>query len=106
VLDEQNRPVAMAIIWYDESMPYCELEPLGVLWWERRRGIAAAILHEAANRVMQEYPNCKGMLGGDQQFYQSIGYKKKAAIPCYKWELEVFISWEKESANKNYTKEV
>ena len=40
----------MAIIWYDESMPYCELEPLGVVRWERRKGIAAAILHEAANR--------------------------------------------------------
>lgn len=106
VLDEQNRPVAMAIIWYDESMPYCELEPLGVVWWERRKGIATAILHEAANRVMADYPQCNGMLGGNQPFYRSNGYEKKAVIPCYNWELEVFISWEKESADKDYTKEV
>lgn len=95
VLDEYKRPVAMAIIWYDESMPYCELEPLGVVWWERRKGIATAILHEAANRVMAMFPECKGMLGGNQEFYRKIGYEKKAYIPKYHWELEVFISWEK-----------
>ncbi len=106
VLDEQKRPVAMAIIWYDESMPYCELEPLGVVWWERRKGIATAILHEAANRVQTMFPNCTGMLGGNQPFYQKIGYEKKASIPQYEWELEVFISWEKESYDKDYAKEV
>ena len=106
VLDEQGRPVAMAIIWYDESMPYCELEPLGVVWWERRKGIATAILHEAANRVMKKYPNCKGMLGGDQEFYKRIGYEKKGASTAYYWEAEIFISWEKESYDKNYAKEV
>ncbi len=106
VLDEQKRPVAMAIIWYDENMPYCELEPLAVVWWERRKGIASAILHEAANRVQAMFPNCKGMLGGSQPFYRKIGYEKKASIPIYHWELEVFISWEKESYDKNYAKEV
>lgn len=106
VLDEQKRPVAMAIIWYDDKMPYCELEPLGVVWWERRKGIATAILHEAANRVQAMFPECKGMLGGDQPFYHKIGYEKKAFIPQYKWEIEVFISWEKESFDKDYAKEV
>lgn len=106
VLDELQRPVAMAIIWYDESMPYCELEPMGVVWWERRKGIATAILHEAANRVQALFPNCKGMLGGDQAFYSKIGFETKAVIPMYHWELEVFISWEKESYDKDYAKEV
>ncbi len=106
VLDEQKRPVAMAMIWYDEKMPYCELEPLGVVWWERRKGIATAILHEAANRVMSMFPECTGMLGGDQTFYQRIGYEKKAVIPVYHWELEIIISWEKESFDKDYAKEV
>jgi predicted N-acetyltransferase YhbS len=78
VLDEHKRPVAMAIIWYDEAMPYCELEPLGVVWWERRKGIATAILHEAANRVKNMFQNCGGMLGGNQEFYRRIGYEKKA----------------------------
>ncbi len=106
VLDEHNRPVAIAIIWYDEKMPYCELEPLAVVWWERRKGIATAILHEAANRVMEMFPECTGMLGGDQTFYQKIGYEKKAIIPMYHWELEIIISWEKESYDKDYAKEV
>lgn len=56
----------MAIIWYDEAMPYCELEPLGAVWWEKRKGIATAILHEAANRVQLMFPECSGMLGGNQ----------------------------------------
>ncbi len=106
VLDEQKRPVAMAIIWYDEKMPYCELEPLGVVWWERRKGIATAILHEAANRVQSMFSKCTGMLGGDQTFYQKIGYERKAIFPQYQWELEVIISWEKESYDKDYAKEV
>lgn len=106
VLDIHKRPVAMAIIWYDEKMPYCELEPLGVVWWERRKGIASAILHEAANRVKVMFPECTGMLGGNQTFYQRIGYEKKAVIPSYHWELEIFISWEQESYDKDYAKEV
>ncbi len=76
-------------------MPYCELEPLAVVWWERRKGIATAILHEAANRIKQMFPQRTGMLGGKQTFYQKIGYEKKATIPVYHWELEVYISWEK-----------
>lgn len=106
VLDELKRPVAFAIIWYDEKMPYCELEPLAVVWWERRKGIGSALLHEAANRVKTMFPECKGMLGGNQPFYRNIGYEKKATIPIYHWELEVFISWEKESFDKDYAKEV
>ena len=106
VLDEQKRPVAIAILWYDEKMPYCELEPLAVVWWERRKGIATAILNEATNRIKSMYPNCKGMLGGDQTFYKKIGYEKVAYVPLYHWELEVFISWEKESYDKDYAKEV
>lgn len=106
VLDELKRPVAFAILWYDEKMPYCELEPLGVVWWERRKGIATAILHEAANRIQSMFPKCTGMLGGNQPFYRNIGYEKKAFIPVYHWELEVFISWEKESYDKDYAKEV
>lgn|GEM_PF-1252169 len=52
------------------------------------------------------FPNCNGMLGGNQEFYRRIGYEKKAYIPKYHWGLEVFISWEKESYDKDYAKEV
>ncbi len=106
VLDPENRPVASALIWFDEHMPICELEPLAVVWWERRKGIATALLHEAVNRVQLLCPACSGMLGGNQPFYSKIGYEKKASIPLYHWELEVFISWEKESYDKIYSKEV
>lgn len=106
VLDEMKRPVAMAIIWYDESMPYCELEPLGVSWWERRKGLATAIIHEAANRTKKQFPKCSAMLGGDQSFYTAIGFEKKAVCPMYHWELKVYISWDKESIDKFYSKEV
>lgn len=102
VIDRQGRPVAMANIWYDEKMPYCELEPLGVAWWERRKGIATAILNEASNRVMKMYPNCKGMLGGDQPFYEKIGYSEKTIVPAYKWEIEIYPSWDERSANVDY----
>ncbi len=106
VLDEKKRPVAFAIIWYDDKMPYCELEPLAVVWWERRKGIATALLHEAANRIKKLFPGCEGMLGGDQPFYPNIGFEKRAEVPQYYWELEVFISWEKESFDKNYAKDI
>lgn len=106
VLDQEKRPVAMANIWYDTDMPYCELEPLAVCWWERRKGLATALLHEAANRVLERYPNCQGMKGGDQIFYQQIGYETKATATAWYWEAEIFPSWEEDSKNKNYAKEV
>jgi len=106
VLDPRKLPVAMAIIWYDEVMPYCELEPLAVVWWERRKGIGRALMHELANRVMNLFPACTGMLGGDQSFYSRIGYEKKSETIRYHWEVDVIISWEKESFDKDYAKEV
>ncbi|MBQ6995027.1 MAG: GNAT family N-acetyltransferase [Lachnospiraceae bacterium] len=103
VLDTEKRPVAFANIWYDEAMEYCELEPLAVCWWERRKGIATALMHELSNRVKEMYPSCKGMEGGDQTFYTSIGYEKIAEIDKYHWEAEIIISWEQESADKKYS---
>lgn len=100
ILDEQGRPVAMANIWYDEKMPYCELEPLGVAWWERRKGLATSILNEASNRIMDMYPKCTGMLGGDQKFYEKIGFELKAVVPNYKWEKEIYPSWDKRSDDR------
>lgn len=106
ILDSQKRPVAMAVIWYDERMPYCELEPLGVAWWERRKHLATAILHEAANRVRKMFPKCQGMLGGEQTFYEKIGYVQKAAVPVYKWKIEIYPSWDEKSKKRDYAKEL
>lgn len=97
ILDPNNRPIAMANIWYDERMPYCELEPLGVVFWERRKGLATALLNEASNRVMVKYPKCKGMLGGDQPFYEAVGYYVTDNVPAYRYDMEIYPSWDERS---------
>lgn len=86
VLDPEGKPVGLAIIWYHEAMQFCELEPLGVAWWCRRKGIARALIYELANRVMKKYPLCKGMVGGDQQFYWDLGFLTEAENEVWKWE--------------------
>lgn len=85
VLDPEGKPVGLAIIWYNEKMPFCELEPLGVVWWCRRKGIARALIYEAANRVMKIAPNCRGMLGGDQQFYWDLGFEVESVNEIWQW---------------------
>lgn len=100
VLDPMGRPVAMANIWYEERMPYCELEPLGVAFWERRKGIASALLNECENRVKEKYPECTGMTGGDQQFYQAIGFEVVGLTTLYCLEWEVYPSWDSRSNRK------
>ncbi len=97
VLDPQGRPVGLATIWYDQKMPYCELEPLGVAFWERRKGLASALLNGASNRVMTKYSNCTGMLGGDQPFYIALGYNVTDIVPAYRFEMEVYPSWDNRS---------
>ncbi|GAA0127409.1 hypothetical protein UT300019_33130 [Clostridium sp. CTA-19] len=86
VLDSEGKPVGLAIIWYNKKMQLCELEPLGVAWWCRRNGIAKAMIYELSNRVMKKYPLCKGMVGGDQQFYWDIGFITKAENEIWKWK--------------------
>lgn len=99
ILDPQGRPVAMANTWCAEGMPYCELEPLGVAFWERRKGLGTAILNESANRVLKKYPNCTGMSGGDQPFYDALGFEVAELIPAYQWEKDLYISWDPRSAD-------
>lgn len=55
-----NRPVSASSV--SSDLPFCELEPLAVVWWHRRSGLAKALLHEGANRVMALGP-CRGMRG-------------------------------------------
>ena len=85
VLDKEGKPVGIAIIWYNEKMPYCELEPLGVAWWCRRKGIARALIYEAANRIMKMAPQCRGMLGGDQSFYWDLDFKVETINEIWDW---------------------
>jgi ribosomal protein S18 acetylase RimI-like enzyme len=85
-LDSEGKPVGLGIIWCNKTMQFCELEPLGVAWWCRRRGIARALIYELANRVMKKYPACQGMIGGDQQFYWDLGFLTEAENEVWKWE--------------------
>lgn len=104
ILDPWGRPVAMAILWYREGMPYCELEPLGVVWWERRKKLGTKILNEAFKRLQAVYPECKGMTGGEQPFYEKIGYELKGKNWIYTWKTDVYPSWESRSENMDYRK--
>ncbi len=85
--------------WYDPKMTYCELEPLGVAFWERRKGLATALLNEASNRVKTLYPQCTGMLGGDQPFYLALDYRITDVDYAYRYEIEVYPSWDNRSNN-------
>ena len=87
VLDNEGKPVGFTIIWHNERMPYCEIEPLGVVWWCRRKGIARALVHEAANRVMGLSSKCRGMLGGDQSFYFDLNFKVEAVNEIWDWNM-------------------
>lgn len=88
VIDPEGKPAGIAIVWYDPALPYCELEPLGVVWWHRRQGIAKALIHEAANRVLKLGP-CRGMLGGDQAFYEALGFVHEASDEFWIWRRKV-----------------
>lgn len=102
IYDEMGRPVAFTTGWFDDKMPYAELEPLAVVWWERRRGLATALIHEMTNRIRKKYPQCKGLRGGDQEFYKRLGFECWGRSNAYYWEAEIIISWEKESEDKRY----
>lgn len=102
IVDPDGMPVAFTMVWYHEGMAFCEMEPLAVAWWERRKGLGTAIIHEAANRIKKLYPECTGMRAGDQEFYKCIGFERKGKAAAYYWEKEIFISWDERSRNQNY----
>lgn len=106
IVDANKLPVAIAMVWYCEGMRYCEFEPVAVAWWARRKGLATAIIHEAANRAMAMFPDCEGIRGGDQEFYKKIGFEKQGESIAYTWEKEIFISWDPRSKGEDYSKEL
>lgn len=102
ILDEEMRPIGFAIGWMDETMPYAELEPMAVTWWQRRKGLGSALIYELANRIMAKYPHAQGMTGGDQPFYASMGFVTRTEVPVYVFEKEIHKSWDPKSKDENY----
>ncbi len=103
ILDSEERPVGFAIGWANEKMPYAELEPMAVVWWCRRQGLATALIHELSNRVRRKYPNIYGITGGDQPFYYALGFKNVASLPVYVFKKDIYISWDSRSLHEDYS---
>lgn len=102
ILDLDERPVAFGIVWMDPKMPYAELEPMAVVWWERRKGLGKAVIYELCNRLKQAYPHVLSMTGGDQPFYEAIGFKVKSKTPRYQFQMKIYKSWDERSKTENY----
>lgn len=94
VLDDEGRPAGFAIGWMDDSMPYAELEPMAVTWWNRRKGLGRALIFELANRIKAKYPHVTGITGGDQPFYYALGYRTVATATQYKFKRDIHATWD------------
>lgn len=103
VLDDEGRPAGFAIAWMDASMPYADLEPLAITWWNRRKGLGRALIYELANRLKAKYPHVQGMTGGDQPFYYALGYKTAVSVPQYKFTRDIHATWDPASVNDDYS---
>jgi predicted N-acetyltransferase YhbS len=103
MLDDEGRPAGFAIGWMDESMPYAELEPMAVTWWNRRKGLGHALVYELANRIKAKFPQVSGITGGDQPFYFALGYQTAATAAQYKFSRDIHATWDPLSKNDDYT---
>lgn len=97
LMNKDNMPVGMACAWVSDGMPYAELEPLGVVFFERRKGLASALIQELSNRIIRKYKDCRYLTGGEQPFYDKLGFVCKNTVQAYRWEIEIFPSWDKNS---------
>lgn len=102
LLDEENQPVGFAIGWMDPLLPYAELEPMAICWWCRRKGLGKALIYELSNRIKAKYPHAKGMTGGTQAFYKSIGFETVTSVPSYQYKKVIHRSWDIKSKDEKY----
>ncbi|MCK7509477.1 MAG: GNAT family N-acetyltransferase [Desulfobacterales bacterium] len=87
----------------DASMPYAELEPMAVTWWNRRKGLGKALIHELANRIKAKFSHVSGITGGDQPFYYAVGYQTVARVRQYKFQRDIHATWDPLSQNDDYS---
>jgi ribosomal protein S18 acetylase RimI-like enzyme len=82
-LTDDGQPVGSAIIWFDDSYDYGELEPVGVASTHRGQGLAAAMLRYGLGRLRAAGATYAvvGARGDDdypvpRHLYASVGFER------------------------------
>ena len=77
--------IACCIFWYDKKNKIAILEPMATHPSYRRRGLGKVLIYEGIRRVAKEGAK-RILVGSNQLFYQSIGFKI----------THIYYSWVKE----------
>lgn len=85
LFDGEGQPCGLANHWVDEASRTATLEPLGVAWWYRGMGLGRALIHEGVNRTRAL--GCARMIGGDQPFYEALGFAPQPGRDAHAWRL-------------------
>lgn len=86
VFDPEGQPAGLANFWIVEQTRTAVLEPLGVVWWHRKKGLGRALIYEGINRTRRL--GCTSMVGGDQPFYTALGFETVAENHFWAWASE------------------
>jgi len=83
LLDPEGQPAGLANFWVREGCSTASVEPLGVVWWYRRRGLGRALITEGINRTRAL--GCARLIGGDQPFYWDLGFESVRESRFWAW---------------------
>ena len=86
LFDPDGQPAGLANFWVSEKSQTASLEPLGTVWWYRKMGLGKALITEGINRT-RTY-GCLELIGGDQQFYWSLGFQPRKIYSFWSWASE------------------
>lgn len=84
IADERGEYACCAGMWWTPENKLAYMEPLCTIPEYRNRGLAAAALSEMYRKMKKL--GATHMTGGDNEFYQKIGYK--AAVKWTYWKKE------------------
>lgn len=87
ITDENNKMVAMAIVWFDKINRIGHLEPLGTHPDHRGKGLAQELMNACFARLKHLGAEKMPMTGGFEPFYEAIGFKKIRT--GYMWEKQL-----------------
>ncbi len=77
---------SFCIVWFDEKNRIGVLEPVATVPGHRKLGLAREVIHEAIRRVSAMGAE-RIIVGGGQEFYESIGFRK--TVTCHGWSRTV-----------------